>query len=220
MPLEKISKAERNEFQNHFRNAIKRAEGKRKQFHDSNENDITTSILTELSTDDQWRESENIKWRVQVNRPDFSGKNAESEIGADGIIQIKIYDKNGQLIESKGMLFQAKKTEYKNKKKFNDQVSDMIDTVGEGAASVFIYDKELGFYGVKASEVTFEDLKNVRNHKKLSDLIAVDFFECLIGSKELRYNQNTKKLRTPMKKEIPVQPDAIFDVATLEVKQN
>lgn len=208
-----------DQIKKHLSKEVENAERKRHSFFKSNEEYVTSAILERLATS-EWQKSESVKWRVQVHKTGNHGKTAESEIGADGIIQIAVYDKGGRLLETKGLLFQAKKTTNKDKTKLEEQIQDMKNVAGGKACAVFIYDEESGFFAKGVNEFRFEDLKNRGTNQKLHSFISNDFLDCKVGVKGLRFDWRTGELYRPQIELKAVEPTNIWNAATIEVRNN
>lgn len=152
------------------------------------ENNITGALLTRIATPG-WIQTKDSKFRITYNAPTISNGMAEQKTGADGLIQIEVYDKSHhKLIESKCMVFQAKKSN--NKEGLQDQINNMCKITGfqNNGSAVIIYDMESGFSGEPAEQFDISKLKLKYKSKPLSDLIADDFLDCKIGVYGIHFN--------------------------------
>jgi hypothetical protein len=202
----------------HLSDRVMEAERNRGAFMESNEEYVTSAILERLA-ENQWQKAGGVKWRIQVYKTGNYGVTAESKIGADGLIQIKVYDKkSGKLLETKGLLFQAKKTSYSNKKKLEQQITKMENTAGQNGCAVFIYDTDSGFSAQSTSEVDYETLWNSGNQTKLNKYLSNEFLDCKVGSMALSYDRRKGILFTPEEK-LPVQNKDNLNVASIVVER-
>lgn len=217
--LDHVSDQTLDQIKKHLERETESAERNRYSFFKSNEEYVTSAILERLATV-EWQRSGGVKWRVQVHKTGNSGETAESKIGADGIIQIAVYDKGGRLLETKGLLFQAKKTTNKDKIKLEKQIQDMKNVAGGKACAIFIYDEVSGFFAKGVDEFRFEDLNNKITKQKLQSFISNDFLDCKVGVKGLRYDRRTGELYRPQIESKFVEPDNIRNSATIEVQNN
>jgi hypothetical protein len=214
--LSSISNQTKAAIKKHLLNKCQDAERGRLYF-DSDEEYITTALLESLRIS-EWQRAGGVKWRLQVHKTGNHGETAESKIGADGIIQIAIYGKDGARLETKGLLFQAKKTSYSGKRsKAEEQINQMRSVVGEKGCAVFIYDKDKGFFGKEPSDFDFSDLKSGALGTKLEFFLANDFLDCKIGEKELFYDWRSGRLFTPKNGIVSVDSEDIQNIATLSI---
>ncbi len=133
------------------------------------------------------------RWRWKLTYKKFRGRGAgatEKIIGADGIFQIEVEDRVTGRNFNKGLLFQAKKVEAKDRRQLLSQAHKMEALVPRGSA-VFEYGPR-GYHAADASKViaakgrlTADDQ---RQPEQLGDYLAERFVPCEIGIKGLFYD--------------------------------
>lgn len=208
----------------HIKNYIlekgEEAEGKRRNFQ-SNEDALTGGLLYDLATPD-WQYYGEKKWRIITVGPQRSGVLNETVTGSDGLIQIESFGPKDKLLESKCMVFQAKKTnniDTSKRENLDDQIDDMHKFVRntlkrENGSAVFIYDEQRGLSGINSQEFESSELRKGYKKKGLHQFIAEDFLDCKVGMIRLNYNIDNKIFSTV---EFPVP---ITFTTNIEVREN
>lgn len=142
------------------------------------------------------------RWRWSVTYKKFRGRGPgadENTIGADGIFQVEVEDSETKVMESKGILFQAKRTGSGSSKDIGQQVRDMEQVVPGGTA-VVLYGSE-GYFGVDGPDALNSPgittpSSDSRFHP-LGDYLADRFLPCRSGKRGLFYDAVRKTLVVP-----------------------
>lgn len=207
-----------DDIKKHIQKECKNAELIRGQVFEK-EDSITASILGRLATP-KWQGIKRKQWKIDIHIPSNDKKKelSESKIGADGIIQIVVYGNNGELLDTKGMIFQAKKTTESRRGRLNDQVAKMQSIAGKDGCAVFIYDLKNGYRGIEASDLENVTLNAPDVGKSLGDFIANDFLDCKVGKKDLSHSLKTATLFIPHSKPIRTDRDPLSFILNISVK--
>jgi hypothetical protein len=141
-------------------------------------------------TDGRW------KWRMTYKKFRSKGKGAEEKpLGADGIFQIEVENVNG-VGETKGLLFQSKKTTNKDNQKLLKQLGRMEELVPKGSALI-----EYGpdqYKGVASPTLIGNQGMNGGNgNNRLGEFLAEKFLLCEVGARGLYYEAPRKTLIIP-----------------------
>jgi len=137
------------------------------------------------------KEKEQWRWRVKYKKFGGRGDAAdESILGADGIFQIEVEDKTKNKIINKGLLFQAKKVNSKDRNKLLEQLRNM-EALATGGSAIFEYGPD-GYRGADSCVVIKADGRIPPNHpstvQKLGKYLAHRFLRCKVGRKGLFYD--------------------------------
>jgi hypothetical protein len=147
---------------------------------------ITGDLLGGLRTQKVMTSRSNHSWEISYNKFRGRGKGAyEKESGADGIIQVEIFDSKKKSLFRKGMLFQAKKLIGQQRLDVVDQVNKM-EGLASGISAIFVY-SELGYFALDSKKY----LKNKsysRDRVKIGDFLSNEFMNCQVGLAETFYS--------------------------------
>jgi hypothetical protein len=160
----------------------------------SSEEDALTGALCSLLQSD-WKnfspkDRMKGKWKIEYKKFRSKGKNADEKIvGADGIIQLTVYDKDKNITFQKGLLFQAKKIPITGTGKFKEQI-DLLKNINESSSIVLLF-SDSGFY---ASELKNVEKGKIKKKERILSTINGKFIECKIGSQELYYDFESESL--------------------------
>jgi hypothetical protein len=136
------------------------------------EDAVTGSLFSLLQAD--WKTVDDWSWNIDYEITNQSAKGTfnEKETGADGIVSINI--KHNGKIDTKSILFQAKKGN--NTKGLNEQIRKM-DSHLSGGNMVILYSTN-GFYAQDSKTFKISDTEQT----KLDDYLKNVFFACKCGS--------------------------------------
>ncbi len=139
------------------------------------------------------------RWRISYKKFRSKGPKAfENIIGADGIFQIEIEQKGSVKLETKGILFQAKKYGLNSDNKLSEQV-DKMETLGESSSAIFVYKREQ-FQAISSSEYIDQQESNHNPEKSLQSIgtfLGKEFLECRVGLRGMYYDGLRKILNVP-----------------------
>jgi hypothetical protein len=206
-----------NDIKKHIQKACTEAELSHLSFAEK-EDSITASILTGLRTS-KWKGIKDKQWRIEVYTPptDKRKELSEFKIGADGIIQIAVFNKKGEIEETKGLLFQAKKSIDTHRSKLNEQVEKMEGVAGKGSCAVFVYD-EKGYKGITPEELRGKTLNDPNIGRSLNDFIASDFLECRVGKKDLYHSLKSLTLFVPNSRPVRTDQEPLKFILEIEIR--
>jgi hypothetical protein len=145
----------------------------------------------------------NGRWRINYRKFGSRQNSLEPLTGADGIIQIAIFNSFGEPIFRKGLLFQAKKEPIKNKRELFGQIDRMNEFTSDKGNSVFVFG-ENGYYGMTGK--TYKDNpanRNFDNKYSIGNFLADEFMECNVGTEGLYFAVTNDKLFIPRKAPLP-----------------
>ncbi|HRD80100.1 MAG TPA: hypothetical protein PLL53_05015 [Saprospiraceae bacterium] len=144
------------------------------------------------------------RWRIKYRKFGSKRNALEPLIGADGIIQIAIFNSFNEPIFRKGLLFQAKKEPIKKKKELLGQITNMNEFTPEKGNSVFVFG-ENGYYGM--SSKTYSKNPISRDFEKkdfIGNFLANEFMECNVGLEGLYFSVTKNVLYIPRRVPLPV----------------
>lgn len=148
-------------------------------------------------------DGQNGRWRINYRKFGSRRNSLESLTGADGIIQIAIFNSFGRPIFRKGLLFQAKKEPIKNKSELFEQIEKMDNFTPTKGNSVFVFG-ENGYYGMTGSEYKKNPLnRDFDNQFSIGDFLADEFMECNVGIEDLYFAVKSDKLYIPRQTVLP-----------------
>lgn len=160
----------------------------------------TGDFCGQLST--EWtkfnpEDEQNGRWRINYRKFGSKKNSLEQLTGADGIIQIAIFNSFGQPIFRKGMLFQAKKEPIKNKSELFEQIRKMNQFTSDKGNAVLIFG-ENGYYGMRGDEFKKNPLNsNFDIEDSIGYFLANEFMECKVGEEGLYFLVRRDKLYIP-----------------------
>jgi hypothetical protein len=162
------------------------------------EDTLTGDYLSQLRTS-KWQvvKVDHITWKWKIWYRKFGSKAdkaPEKHLGADGIIQVELYDVSNRIYYYKGMLFQAKK---ENAGPARMQAAQMEAFAPNGSA-VFVYGPDR--YEAISSErlLSGKDGSVIKKHSvRLGDFLADEFLPCSVGIQGMHYDRTTKSLFVP-----------------------
>jgi hypothetical protein len=167
------------------------------------EDSITGHFCGQLQTD--WSRQKNYgnqgRWQWRVSYKKFRSKGAhafEHIIGADGLFQIEIEQKDIGILETKGLLFQAKKYKLGLDSNLSDQVHKM-EAIAKSASAVFVYGRER-FQAISSNEYLNQKNTNHDPNDSLSSIgnfLGQEFLECRVGLRGMSYDGLRKILNVP-----------------------
>lgn len=172
------------------------------RFHYADEDAITGALGQALLSRPTFVSSPNgelYTWSTTYYKIRGRGPGApEKYIGADGIFQIEVLNREGQIVGRKGLLFQSKKEWVEKDNKLGDQVTQLPMQMFEG----IVIDYEEGGYYACSSAVVAEargDRRKIpaNNFRPLTDVVGFDFPACRIGARDLFYDDSEERLVSP-----------------------
>lgn len=123
----------------------------------------------------------------------------EPQTGADGIIQIAIFNSFGKPIFRKGNLFQAKKEPIHKKKDLLEQIEKMSKFTEDKGNVVFVFG-ENGYYGMTGKQYQKNQLnRNFPKVDSIGNFLAEEFMECRKGEEGLYFVVKKDLLYIPRK---------------------
>ena len=156
-----------NALKPHLSAKIKEAE--RNYVVNSNqENSVTGALLDRIEVND-WAYCDGWKWKI--NSKKLKDKKEEQFVGADGIISINI-EQNGR-IDTKSILFQAKRKENINNSKIKKQIDKMEKFLPNGNMIIIYTDN--GYYAQTGSDY------NKKDNISLTNFLLDAFLACKQG---------------------------------------
>lgn len=155
----------------------------------SDEDTITGSLCAFIKKDWTFFSKKDIKkgrWKIEYKK---LGLKDEKNTGADGIIQIEIFDTDKSILFRKGVLFQSKKSPKIDYKRLNNQIKE-LNKYGEKSFALFLYSP------YRFLAVDNESFKNdkFKNAVKIDDFISSKFLGCVIGKEGNYYDFKKNKL--------------------------
>jgi hypothetical protein len=162
------------------------------------EDTLTGDYLGSLRTSD-WRvvKTRRVTWKWKITYKKFgskAGEAPEKHLGADGIVQVELYDISNMAYYYKGMLFQAKK---KNAWPARSQATQM-ESFSRGCSAVFVYGPDQ-YTDISSDKLLSAKGPEVikRESVRLGDFLADEFMPCSVGIQGLHYDRTSKSLLVP-----------------------
>ena len=168
-----ISEKNKNGIKNHFTEVVNSCWSDIWQSSEVDEDVITGGFFSRLGKDQIYDDENNMRWKIEWRKFGNSGENAEKKIGADGIIQIRIVDKNNKDLFKKGLLFQAKKGN--NKQGIKDQMEKMRG-FGEKYSSIVHYSEDGVYAYENKNELKTDNLRFANNQNRKKQLAFFNTF--------------------------------------------
>ena len=140
------------------------------------------------------------RWRARYKKFRGRGKGAfEKKSGADGIVQVELWQPDTETTVYKSILFQAKKTNGGRDGILVGQVRSM-ERIAPGGSAVFLYRRE-GFFGTEGAAL-LRDVDAARSHlrdgpDRLGPFLADRFLPCSVGLRGMYYDGVRRALVVP-----------------------
>lgn len=132
------------------------------------------------------------EWEWRITYKKFSSVKLEPKYGADGLFEVEVINSKKNQAYRKGIIFQAKKDNNKDRKKLIEQVIKMENIAPNGSAVIKYgpekYQATEGTSILNNTESPFEDL---------SKFLSGKFLSCTVGINGMSYNALTKELIRP-----------------------
>ncbi len=142
------------------------------------------------------------KWRWRVTHKKFRGRGKgafEKLYGADGIFQVETFDGSSEPQATKGVLYQAKKNDYRADRNLKDQL-DKMEKLAPGSSAVIGYDAE-GYVGVGSVSYLRENARRLifsrGDQLRLGNFLADKFMPCEAGRMGVYYDAERRILVVP-----------------------
>ncbi|WP_436715810.1 hypothetical protein U8335_26650 [Roseiconus lacunae] len=124
----------------------------------------------------------------------------EKTIGADGIFQLELYDRNGKLLRRKGLLFQSKKEWEGKDGKLGGQAENLL-VDGDRDKAVVIDFGPSGYTtcSVATAAKAQGNRKQIANNQfsNLSATLGDEFLRCRVGVQDMYYDGDEEILFDP-----------------------
>lgn len=143
----------------------------------------------------------------------------EKQIGADGIFQLEVFDRFGQLLVRKGLLFQSKVDWRGSDKRLLGQAERLLQ---ESASSIVIDYTDHGYNAISASDVVSAEGNRRRvpqnADKKLSVVLGDEFVGCIRGDRGLYWDPVREVLITHGEDESEHVPSALIEFSIRQIE--
>lgn len=164
--------------------------------HRADEDAVTGALGQALAIGDPIRFNfENQIYEVKISYRKIRGRGSnapERLYGSDGIFQISITDRAGQIAAQKGLPFQSK-TNWKGK---NGSLLSQVQTMEKSTPGGIVIDFSASGYRACTAQVAMAASGNRRSvdkfgaMKPLGQMLSRDFLDCMIGRRGLYYDPN------------------------------
>jgi hypothetical protein len=158
-------------------------------------------------------------WQTYYRKIRGRGPSApERTLGADGVFQIEVLDRQGKVLRRKGLPFQAKKNWSGRDGKLVGQIGDMLREAGQGIAIDY---SPRGYTACTAEDVVTMDgrksaLQTAGRMRPLGQILGNDFLDCTIGRPGLFYDEATERFAAP--RDVPPSIEHVLGTSVHKVE--
>jgi hypothetical protein len=136
-----------------------------------------------------------VTWDTRVKKLRGRGPGApEHATGADMIIEVHVRDPEGRLIDSKGLLAQAKKN-WQSADAWLLAQAQLMERIAPGASIAVDYNSGCG--AVEAAVVIATSGRRPQGLRPVGELLADEFLPCKIGRLSMFYDETSEVLHVP-----------------------